>query len=216
MKTDMIIFDLDGTLLDSIGGIANASNHVLEDNGYPIRKVEEYVAFIGAGVRGTISNALPDSVIDEPVIARLVEEFKAYYQKNCLVGTYLYEGVGEMLDVLAEREVPVAINTNKHASISYRIIEALFDRWQLVGYLAPDGTIPLKPDPQGAKQLLAKTGADPARSIYVGDSEIDVQTARQAGMKSIIVSWGYGSRQLPFDDEPDVIIDHPRDILNHI
>lgn len=215
MRPDLVIFDLDGTLVDSIGGIAFSANHVLKLNGYPTHEVDDYRKLIGHGVRGTITNALPDGYSDQKSLDRMVEEFRAFYSRNYLVDTKLYPGVSEMLNQLEALGIPFAINTNKHASISYPIIEALFGKWQLIGYYGPDENIAKKPDPMAAKLLLEKAGARPEGSYYIGDSEVDVATAINAGMKSVWVSWGYREAE-SIVDEPHVLVNSPDDIMRII
>lgn len=216
MKPDLIIFDLDGTLIDSIGGIAYSANYVLNKYGYPTHESMEYKKLIGHGVRGTITNGLPANFDDEDMIEIMVGDFVEYYRENYLVETTLFAGVSELLDQLEKLEVPIAINTNKHATISHPIIEALFSKWDLVGYYGPDDLILKKPDPMAADLLLKKASASPENSLYIGDSEVDVATALNAGMKSVWVSWGFRDASALKEQKPDMTVNHPLEILDLI
>ncbi|MBR1558602.1 MAG: HAD-IA family hydrolase [Clostridia bacterium] len=202
MKYDLIIFDLDGTLLNTLDDLADACNAALREAGYPGRDRDDVRRFIGNGVARLIRRALPESAGDD-VAARVLARFKAIYLENVNVKTLPYPGVVDMLRRLHDRGVRIAVNSNKVDEASRLLCAAHFPGLvDLVLGEQPD--IPKKPDPEGARRIMAALDVPPERALYVGDGDADVLTARNAGIDGAWVSWGYRTRE----ELPEVEIKH--------
>ena len=176
-----ILFDLDGTLLDTLGDLADSVNHVLTQFGYPNRTLDEIRRFVGNGVFVLIRRAIPENADPEPVLAA----FRGYYQDHCRIKTGPYAGI---LDALAsfKGQYPVAIVSNKPDSAVKALCADFFPGIYALGE-APD--LPRKPAPDMVTKAMAAIGVD--RCVYVGDSEVDVETARNAGVPCLSVTWGF-------------------------
>ena len=206
MKYELAIFDLDGTLLDTLDDLAAAVNHAMALHGFPPRSREEVRHLIGNGVASTIRRAVPPETTDARC-ARVLEDFKAYYLLNLSVHTRPFDGIVELLDALNAAGVRVAVNSNKVDGAVKSLCEThLGDRVALA--LGERAGIPKKPAPDGANDIIRHFGASPARTLYVGDGEADILTACNAGIDCAWVSWGYrrpgelGGLEIParFDD----------------
>lgn len=190
-KYKLIIFDLDGTLLDSLEGIGAAMNAVLEKHGFPIHTKEEYRYFVGNGLKKLTERALPAEVFAkdglQPYYGELVQAYETYYQQ----GLGLYEGMDKLLDRLTEAGYLLAVNSNKIDYMVKKIAADYLARWSLVKACGATEGIPIKPSPAGAESIMAQAGVTPAETLYVGDSEVDMATAKNAGVDSVFVRWGF-------------------------
>lgn len=176
-----ILFDLDGTLLDTLADLADGTNHALEVFGYPRRTLEEVRSFVGNGAARLIRLAVPQGADWEPVLA----EFQEYYREHCQIKTCAYPGIPEALADLG-REYPIAIVSNKPDPAAKRLCAQYFPGWFSRG---ESTDCPRKPAPDMVFKAMAEIGADCC--IYVGDSEVDVQTAKNAGVPCLSVTWGF-------------------------
>ncbi len=190
MKYRAVLFDLDGTLLDTLGDLGGTLNHVLAAHGYPARTMAEYRGFVGNGARMLTKRALPEGTPEDEV-ERIFREYRDYYRDHPCTVTTPYEGMPELVDELRDRGVAVAVVSNKPDPTTKALISRFFP-----GVLAAgdDGIHPRKPAPDNVWRTLAVLGAAPEEALYVGDSEVDLTTARNAGMDAAIVSWGYRDR----------------------
>lgn len=187
-----IIFDLDGTLLDSVADIANANNKVLEKHGLPTHSVNDYLGFIGNGARRLVQLALPPELAEkEKAVDAFLEEYKVSYKENIVDESKLFEGIPELLDWLHEEKIPIAINTNKPHDQTLLIASKLLKAFHFDIILGQMDEYPKKPAPAGALHIASKLELDPAEVLFVGDSAVDVKTAQNAGMQLLGVSWGY-------------------------
>lgn len=187
-----IIFDLDGTLLDSIEDIAMASNKVLIKNGLPGHSLERYVEFIGNGARRIIQRALPEHLkSDDVVVDKILDEYKTAYKENIVVKSCLFEGISELLLHLNNRKIPIAINTNKPHDQTMLIAQKLLNDFIFAVLVGQRDENKKKPDPFGALYIANYLGMKPEEILFVGDSAVDVKTAQNAGMQMVGVSWGY-------------------------
>ena len=188
MKTG-IIFDLDGTLLDSLEDIYLCTNHILRRYGCPERSREEIRHFVGYGARHLVEKALPGKENDPPLDQTLAD-YMAYYQANCNVGnTRAYPGIPEALNEIREK-YPVAIVSNKPHDAVVALSRDFFGEIYALGQ-GPD--CPRKPAPDMVYRAMAALGVD--RGIYVGDSEVDIQTAKAAGLPCLSVLWGFRDKK---------------------
>lgn len=189
MKYEAVLFDMDGTLLDTIADLAGALNHTLVCNGYPPRTPEEIRSFVGNGARRLVRLALPEDV-DEAEAERVLQAYQAYYLAHPCVKTRPYDGMAALAAQLASHGVKTAIVSNKPDDTAKALGRRFFPDMLTVG---DDGVHPRKPAPDNVLRALEQLGAAPERTAYVGDSEVDAQTARNSGTDGYIVGWGYRS-----------------------
>ena len=192
MKYKVAIFDLDGTVLATLKDLANAVNHALKANGYETHGIEQVRCMVGNGVANLIWRALPKD-ISEAIHAKVLADFKAYYRDHVNVCTKPYDGVCEMLKSLRDAGIYVGINSNKYDAALQSLCKIHFDG--LYDYAAGEcETTPKKPDPTAAERIIAAAGAEKSGAIYIGDSDVDIRTAENAGIDSAWVSWGFRRR----------------------
>ena len=190
MKYQAVLFDLDGTLLDTLGDIGGTLNHVLQENGYPPRTMAEYRTFVGNGARRLTKDALPPGTADDEV-ERIYLEYRDYYRDHPCSVSVPYPGIPELLEQLRLRGVSVAVVSNKPEVTAQKLTDRFFPGVLTVG---DDGVHPRKPAPDNVFRALEQLGVSPEEALYVGDSEVDAATARNAGMDAAIVGWGYRDR----------------------
>ena len=193
-RFDGILFDLDGTLADTLEDLADAMNRVLLGEGLPEHSYAAYQRMIGHGIRELVSAALPADRRDDPTVDRCFARMMADYGEHSLVKTHPYAAVPELLNALKAAGLKLAVLSNKADEPTRRIAAALFadGAFDAVAGARPD--VPLKPDPAGALRAAASLGLEPGRMLYVGDSPTDVRTAIAAGMTPVGVSWGFRAR----------------------
>lgn len=213
MEFDGVIFDLDGTLVDTLEDIADAMDRVLALEGAPGHSYDEYRYLIGHGIRNLVKESLPPGLRDEETIARCYERMIADYGEHSLVKTRPYEGVTELVHELRAAGVPLAIHSNKSHELTRDIVVALLDPegFVVVSGARPDA--PLKPDPAVALAIAVRFGLPPARVVYLGDSLVDMRTATAAGMIPIGASWGFRTSEELMMSGARVVISHPEDLL---
>lgn len=192
MKYDLIIFDLDGTLLNTLSDLADATNAALAEFGFPQRTAEEVRAFIGDGVANLIRRAVPEGTGGETV-SEVLARFKAIYTKNVNVKTRPYPGVVELLEALNAQGVRCAVNSNKVDHATRLLCDHHFKGLLSLALGEREG-IPRKPAPDGARFIMKALGVSPERTLYVGDGDADLMTARNARIDCAWVSWGYRRR----------------------
>lgn len=186
----LLIFDLDGTLLDTIEGIGTAMNRVLLAHGFPLHEIKKYYSFVGNGLKELARVALPHSVSEED-LEIYYQELLAAYEEEYNGGTKLYSGLEKALDSFSEKGYRFAINTNKIDHITQELAKKHLHSWkweEIIGYV--DGKFH-KPNPSGVEVILERTGCTKEEVVYIGDSEVDVMTAKNAGIDVIYVAWGF-------------------------
>ena len=189
MKNDLIaIFDLDGTLIDTIGDLAAAVENALSRNGFPGHSVEEYRKMVGHGIRNLVTRALPEGV-SEGTIDTVLSDFVEYYTAHIDVLSRPYPGIHQLLRKLNEAGVKIAVASNKFQAGTEMLIKRFFPDIQFVKILGNAPGLPLKPD--AAVVRLAMDAAGTLRVVLVGDSATDISTAHNAGIPAIAVSWGF-------------------------
>ena len=192
MKYKAVIFDLDGTLLNTIEDLKNATNHALTAFGYPARTTEEMKHFAGRGVRYMVAKALPGGE-DNPQFEDVFNCFRPYYEAHCMDLTAPYPGIGDLLARLRQAGCKTAVVTNKIQSAADELIHDLFPDIPLVVGDSP--AVKRKPAPDGVWLALEKLGVDRADAAYVGDSNIDYETAKNASLPCLSVLWGFRTRE---------------------
>ena len=188
-----VIFDLDGTLLDTIGDLAGAANWVCRQNGWPEHTEAEIMAMVGHGIPNLISPFSPEGFRTEEAVANTLPMFSAYYGAHNMERTCPYNGIPELLAKLKEAGFRLAVFSNKADAFSQVIVEHYFPGVFDVIRGKVEG-LPVKPDPAGTRLLLEALGAEPQTTLFVGDSNVDIRTGHNAGMKACGVSWGFRPR----------------------
>ena len=214
MKYSCVIFDLDGTLLDTLGDLAAAVNAALEAKGHPVRTIDEVRRFVGNGVKNLVIRALPEGADAEEVESTLTA-FKEYYNAHLSVHTLPYPGIPELLERLRAAGVKVGVNSNKYdAALQFlcgRHLNGLYDL-----ALGETESLPRKPSPAAALSILERLDCKPEDAAYVGDSGVDIQTARNGGMAALSVSWGFRSEEELKADKPDALFRDVKDLERYL
>lgn len=192
MKYKLVIFDLDGTVLNTLDDLADSVNHALAAHAYPARTVEEVRSFVGNGIRRLISRAVPPGT-DEKSTESVFSEFVSYYGEHCALKTCPYPGIPALLHDLRADGCLLAVLSNKADFAVSALCERYFP--DAFDYLAGEKEgIPRKPDPAGVYAVLSALGVSAAEAVYIGDSDVDVLTAASSGLDCICVDWGFRTR----------------------
>lgn len=192
MKYKLVIFDLDGTVLDTLADLANAVNAALAKHGFPTHSIEMVRIMVGNGVANLILRATPKDT-DEAVRAQVLADFKAYYREHINDCTKPYPGIIALLEALKAAGVKVGINSNKFDAALQNLCRIHFSG--LYDYAVGESEVtPKKPDPTAAKRIMEAMGVSADETIYIGDSSVDLNTAANAGVDSAWVSWGFRRR----------------------
>ncbi|MDY3815597.1 MAG: HAD-IA family hydrolase [Candidatus Limiplasma sp.] len=193
MRYDTVIFDLDGTLLDTLQDLAAAVNYALHQQGYPPRTVQEVCRFVGNGVEKLMRRAVPAGLPEERIMAALAV-FKEYYALHNNDATAPYPGIEALLDHLKARGVRMAIVSNKNDP-NVKALARLYFPTTISMAVGEGGGVRAKPCPDTVLHVMNTWGCDPSRVLYVGDSDVDIQTARNAGVDCASVCWGFRPEQ---------------------
>ncbi|MBF7097069.1 HAD family hydrolase [Alkalibacter mobilis] len=212
MNKKIVIFDLDGTLIASLEGIMYSMNSILTKHDYPTHELDEYRLFVGNGLKNLAIKALPQT-LDNETVDVYYKELLEFYSDHFDHEMRLYDGIEETLNVLVKRGFTLAINTNKNQKISEKIIHAFLSQWDFAHVVGSNSSHPKKPDPAGVFKILEKTGFDKSEAVYVGDTGVDLQTAKNSGIDCITVTWGFRKKEELAPFEPTHFIDNPQDIL---
>lgn len=213
MRTELVIFDLDGTLLDTIGDLAVACNAVLARHQLPQHTDEEYRHFVGNGIMRLVERALPDELRTAETVARVRADFVAYYTEHIDVHTRPYEGIPALLDALRRQGVRLAVASNKFQAGTEKLIRMFFPDIPFAAVLGQRPGVPLKPDPAVVEEILSLTGTPRERVLFVGDSGVDMLTAAAAGIVSAGVTWGFRTRSELVESGARHIVDRPQKLL---
>ena len=191
----LVIFDLDGTLLNTNADLGNAANHTLAELGLPQHNLDEYTLMVGNGMRKLIERALPaDKATDDAFIDSTLASFLSYYAEHIDLYTRPYPGIPELISTLAAQGYKLAVASNKIQAGAEKLISEFFPGIPFVAVMGNSPQYPLKPDAALVEYIMDKAGTDRAHTIMVGDSGTDIQTARNAGIPVIAVSWGFRPR----------------------
>jgi phosphoglycolate phosphatase len=209
-RAEVLLFDFDGTLIDSKVDIATAVNLTLEDLGLPLRTVEEIFSFVGDGVKRLLRLSVGEENPDQ--YDRALEVFRKHYLENCVQTTRWYPGICEVLQHYKDRRKVIV--TNKSLEYTLAIVDGLQARDLFQHVETPRDTAELKPEPVMLERALEVLGADPARTVMIGDSTNDVRAARAAGIRGCAVGYGYGNREKVTALQPDFYCETPHDLLD--
>lgn len=214
MKTQAVIFDLDGTLLDTIDDLADSMNKVLKNEGFPQHARDKYNYFVGNGQRKLVERTIPELERSEENILKYMKQWKDIYKKSCTVKTKLYPGIATMLLKLKELRIPIAILSNKPHEEVMKLVSFYLDDRQFSAISGQKEHIPHKPAPDGVFIILEELKALPEFCLFVGDTPVDMETAAVSGMKSVGVSWGFRPAAELNEAGADYIIDDPEELLS--
>lgn len=210
----LIIFDLDGTLLNTLDDLADAVNYALWEYGFAPRSTEECCNFAGNGVSKLMERALPENARTPDNLARMCELFFNYYNAHLWDKTKPYAGMKGILEALQARGIKLAVASNKYQSATERLIQHFFPQISFVAVLGQRKNVPVKPHPQIVEDILVVAGESRENTLYIGDSDVDMQTAQNAGVKACGATWGFRSREVLAACGPDYMIDTPQELVN--
>ena len=207
-----IIFDLDGTLLNTLDDIADAMNHVLLRNRFPVHPVDAYRFFVGDGVDMLVRRTLPAEKQDGRTVKRISDAFMKRYQENWNGKTRPYDGIEDMLDALQTKNLFLAILSNKPHMVTGETVRYYFGTRHFTACVG-NGIFPKKPNPEGALYIAASMGIAPENCLYVGDTATDMQTAAAAGMPAAGVLWGFRDEKELRDNGARWIVGSPSEVV---
>lgn len=195
MTARAVIFDLDGTLLDTLEDIGRAANRVLAARGFPSHPVESYKNFVGDGAAVLFQRALPDGLGHGELLEHCLSDFREDYGQTWNVASAPYPGIPELLNGLAGRGIRMSVFSNKPHAITDACVRGLLPGWKFEVVLGHKEGAPKKPDPSGALAIADRMGLRPDEFLYLGDTGTDMETARRAGMRPIGALWGFRTRE---------------------
>ena len=214
MRFDTVIFDLDGTILDTLGDLRDSVNFALKNNNLPCRSTEEIRAFVGNGIRLLIERAVPQNT-EKAVVDKCFDDFKAHYKNNSANLTKPYDGIIEVLNQLKNNGVKLAVVSNKADFAVQTLVKKYFKGIFDFSVGEKEG-IRRKPFPDSVFNAMEYLGADKNTTVYVGDSEVDVETAFNSGIPCIAVTWGFRDEMVLEKLNPGYIVENPEQIIEII
>ncbi len=191
----LIIFDLDGTLLDTREDIANACNHALRMCGCPERRLDEYNMLVGRGIMNLFRGALPEGLRTDEMVMKMRNHFVPYYNEHIDDRTRPYPGIIAMMDSLAAAGISFAVASNKYQEGTEALVKKYFGAYDFACILGQREGRPIKPDPEIVHEAMEAAGASQDETVYCGDSDVDMQTGINAGVKTVGVTWGFRTRE---------------------
>ncbi|MDE5930712.1 MAG: HAD family hydrolase [Muribaculaceae bacterium] len=209
----LVIFDLDGTLLNTIDDLGNACNEALRQMGYQPHALTSYPMMVGNGITRLIERALPDEARTERIIAEVRRHFMAYYDNHCCDMTVPYPGIELLLEELTRRNINLAVTSNKYQRAVSLLISRYFSKYNFKVVLGQHDGVPPKPDPSIVFEALSQCPTPKSDVLYVGDSGVDMETARRACVESVGVTWGFRSETELRSAYADHIIEEPCDLI---
>ena len=213
MEFKAVIFDLDGTLLNSLEDIACSVNKILATHDLPTHKPDDYKIFVGSGISELMTRALPEEERNPDTIDDYVKKFREEYARNWNAKTKPYAGIAAMLDELVSRKIKIAVLSNKLHAFTKQCVDKLLPRWKFNIVMGLQNDIPPKPDPASALQIAKQLNIDPPHILYVGDSDIDMKTAVAACMHPVGVLWGFRTKEELQKNGAKTLIEKPQELL---
>lgn len=210
------IFDLDGTLLDTIGDIGDACNTILKKHGIPTHEIPAYKQMVGNGFAMLVKRALPvESVksFDALTLEKLIDETKKQYAENMMNFTRPYQGMDKILYALRQKDSAIAVLSNKPDSMTYALARHYFPEIDFAFIRGAIDGIPLKPNPASLLELISKHDLDKNQAFYIGDSDVDIKTGHNAGVKTVGACWGFRGREELENAKADILLAEPVDLL---
>ncbi|MDX1660237.1 MAG: HAD family hydrolase [Gemmatimonadota bacterium] len=211
MPLRAVLFDFDGTLVDTLDDIATAMNHALVANDLDPHPTDAYRGLVGEGVGRLVERAIPADrqELHEPVL----DELRVYYTDHMIEESRPYPGVPELLDELTSRGIPMAVLSNKPHEATAWMVEQLLGDWEFARVYGESTETPKKPDPAGALRIAGEVGIEPADWLYLGDTKTDMQTASAAGMMPVGALWGFRDREELVDHGARAVVERPGEVV---
>jgi len=216
MMIKLVIFDLDGTLLNTIADLANSTNFALEKHGFPTHPTEAYNFFVGNGINKLFERALPEGEKNEENISMIRESFLAYYSKHNMDLSFPYPGIRELVTELKEKGLVLAVASNKYQEGTRKLVAHYFPQNTFTEIFGQREGVAPKPAPAIVYDILSATAIRAEETLYVGDSGVDMQTAKSSGVISCGVTWGFRPRAELESFHPDYIIDRAEQVRDII
>ena len=214
MKYKIAIFDLDGTILDTLADLTDSVNYALKSNSMPERTIEEIRHFVGNGIRKLIERSVGLGTKDE-LIDKVHSDFTEYYKAHCADKTSAYEGIPELLKTIREAGMKTAVVSNKADYAVSALVEDFFPgQFDLAVGERPG--ILRKPNPDGILWVLDSLSKEKQEAVYIGDSEVDIKTAKNVGMDAILVSWGFRDKDFLKENGAEIIVDSADELLDYL
>ncbi len=213
MTYKAVLFDLDGTLVDTLEDLADVMNGILQKRGYPVHPVDSYRYRVGWGLKVAAEKSLPAEALTPVIIEECIQEFLSVYGARPVVKTKPYDGIPEVLDELENRGIKKMILSNKPDPLTQRVAEILLDSWKFEAIQGSQKEIPKKPDPAAAFDMCRSLDISPDSVLYLGDSAVDMETAVNAGMYPLGVLWGFRDEEELRDAGAAGVIADPLEIL---
>ena len=215
--TKLAIFDLDGTLLNTVEDLGNATNYALTQCGFPTYPIEAYYQMVGRGIYNLFRAAVPSAQATEDNVQKMASYFLPYYDAHKCDFTRPYDGILQILEAITGRGVRLAVASNKYQDGAEKLVSHFFGEYDFVKILGQREGQPIKPDPAIVDQILAEVpSVTKAETVYVGDSNVDMQTGSNAAVRTIGVSWGFRSREELAAYNPSSIVDTPAQLTEEI
>ncbi len=215
--TKLIIFDLDGTLLDTIEDLGNACNYALKKCGFPERDMSEYNSLVGRGIYNLFRKALPPEADGDEYVMKMKEFFIPYYDMHKTDRTRPYKGIPELLEKISASGIKLAIASNKYQDGTEKLAEKFFREYKFEAILGQRDGMPIKPDPEIVYEAMQAAGIeDKSDVVYVGDSDVDMITGNNAGVRTIGVTWGFRTKEELLLHSPWKTADSPEQIFEYL
>jgi len=215
-RYEAVIFDLDGTLLDTLHDLGDSMNRILEAHGWPAHPPSAYKMFVGNGARKLIERAVPQEMRTTEILDQCYREFIEDYRQNWAVKTGPYAGILELIDELYGRGMKISVLSNKIHDFTLRCVEQFLPIEKFEYVFGERPGVPRKPDPSGAIEIAERTGVPPERTVYAGDTAVDMKTGTAAGMFPVGVLWGFRERQELEENGAARIIEKPEELIEVI
>lgn len=214
MKYKLVIFDMDGTVLDTLRDLTDSVNYILEKHNMPTHDIEKIKYFVGNGIHKLIERAvLPDT--DSELLEYIYEEFLVYYKEHCHIKTAPYDGIPELIKELRKKGYLTAIATNKSDSALRELLEVYFKDLFDCAIGVKEG-VNIKPAKDMVEYILKELNCTKAEAVYVGDSDVDLLTAANSGIDCIAVSWGFRGREFLIKHGAKIIADTPLEVIEYV
>lgn len=215
MQITSIIFDLDGTLLDTLKGLADTTNKVMQQHNFPTHSINEYKTYIGNGLVKLVERSVPENT-PQDTVEQCCADFGEIYKESWRDGCCPYQGIDDMLAAIHDGGISLAVLSNKPHEFTKLFVAHFFPKIKFKAVYGQRPGYDKKPEPGVALEIAKIMSTMPENILFVGDSGVDIQTGKNANMQTAAVSWGFRPLEELEANNPDIIINHPTELLNHV